>query len=353
MATITAAGAGNWSDGATWTGGSKPGAEDTADLNGQAVVLNEDVTLVLIQATAGKLTTSGTRVINANITYSGTGTATNGMVQVASTLTINGKVTNTAAGDCICPANNNVTIANAGGTAIENTGGGRAMYTTGTGTHSITGAVVSSGGGYAIYKNGANSGTIDGNIYTNGGRGFWDNSGNGVLWVLNGCAYGNSVNPAIRIASTTTVRWVGVCTVPAGKICLVECSLGTLELATSSSALSVAVTGALVIEKFSGTVTVTAAGGTATATLQTAAAQVCDFGAGITVTGPTIPAVTTVKKDTTYGYAGDAKTGTLESTDPGVANVKTGTTYKIESVNKTGTASLYGWAGRVIGGGVG
>ncbi len=111
MATITAAGTGNWSAGATWNGGVVPGNGDIADLNGFDITMDIATipaagTLLGITAAgnAGTLvigSAAGANVINATTMTAGTkGTA--GTFQYSNTtadsLTVNGNIVGCAVG---------------------------------------------------------------------------------------------------------------------------------------------------------------------------------------------------------------------------------------------------------------
>ena len=71
MANISAAANGNWSAGATWTGGVKPGPGDVAGLNGKTITLDEDPVCAEITdsglGTGGLAWAAGVRDIKANL----------------------------------------------------------------------------------------------------------------------------------------------------------------------------------------------------------------------------------------------------------------------------------------------
>jgi hypothetical protein len=107
MATITSAASGNWSDTATWVGGVVPTVGDVAQFaTGHSVVADIDITVTEINYptngdNTGHLLVNTSRVINANLTS--TGTAVNhsknvlGLVRVdaaaGQTVTVNGNIT--------------------------------------------------------------------------------------------------------------------------------------------------------------------------------------------------------------------------------------------------------------------
>jgi hypothetical protein len=70
--------AGNWSNTATWNGGTLPGSGDDVFADGRAVTIDQDITVLSIRTTqrsggtaGGSFSTSGTRTVNAN-SYAGT-----------------------------------------------------------------------------------------------------------------------------------------------------------------------------------------------------------------------------------------------------------------------------------------
>lgn len=159
MATITAEAAGNWSAGATWTGGVVPGDGDTADLNGKVVVMDIAIipaagTLLALTAAgnAGQLTVNMSATgFNGNGTINATtiqaGTPATGLIYLsvasANTLTINcTSMTGGAGGDDRClnvTAANNIAI-------VGNISGGSGAQAHGfsqsaAGTVSITGNI--------------------------------------------------------------------------------------------------------------------------------------------------------------------------------------------------------------------
>ncbi len=104
MAARTAVANGNWSSPSTWDGGATiPATGDTVNLSTFTVQADQDITVVSISATTGKLVVSAARTINANIPTSG---STGGSFIIEATLTtgtftLNGNIsaaTNTAQG---------------------------------------------------------------------------------------------------------------------------------------------------------------------------------------------------------------------------------------------------------------
>ena len=104
MAARTAVANGNWSSPSTWDGGATiPATGDTVNLSTFTVQADQNITVVSISATTGKLVVSAARTINANIPISG---STGGSCIIEATLTtgtftLNGNISaaiNTAQG---------------------------------------------------------------------------------------------------------------------------------------------------------------------------------------------------------------------------------------------------------------
>lgn len=168
MPTITAQADGNWSNPATWTGGSVPGDGDTADLNGHTVTM--DITTVPASGTLAGLVSPGTAgrlsldmggatnyTINADVITAGT--KSGGLLYVtgaaaSGTLTINGDVT--------------------GGSGASAYG----FLTSSTGDHVINGNVA---GGSGSASHGAYLNTTTGTLEINGDVAGGSGSGNGVF----------------------------------------------------------------------------------------------------------------------------------------------------------------------------
>jgi hypothetical protein len=158
-ATITAAGAGNWSNGATWNGGAVPGNGDTADLNGFVVAMNiatipASGTLLALTGAgkAGQLTVDlsvlGNSAINATTITAGT-VASTGFVLVsgaapAATLTVTGAIvagTGTATSGLRTSSSGAITIV---GDVTAGSGSGNSkmgVFHGGSGLVTITGTV--------------------------------------------------------------------------------------------------------------------------------------------------------------------------------------------------------------------
>jgi hypothetical protein len=310
--------AGNW-DAAIWysasSGGSpvsKPVAGDNAYLNGVNVTANENIECDLIEGandTTSILTVdSGPRIITADIIYLGTATA--GMVRhTTSSLTINGKVTNSSSGYCIVSTNANCT-----GLYINTPSGGDGVALLRDGASS-TGRCVShagannvleingdlecqaAGSGYVLISSSSNDNKVfNGNIvisngsynlYSSAGTLTWNVPTTGInihrtggsipLWIgssgvfiinaerLNCVATSTNNNFLFYLASTGNCTWVGRCVIPEESSIMMHIG-NPLILANDSTFLDLENYGTLMISKsqFSTRgVTISAAAGTA------------------------------------------------------------------------------------------
>jgi len=268
MATIVAAQTGNWSDGATWVGGTKPGASDTAQTDAYDVTIDEDVICTRLEATStgSFLVTAAPRSITAAIQGSGTNTCVK-MTHAANTVTINGNIganaggvtlhitgnggTTTIIGDVSGGLATNIHVISkalagtvnvignitGGSTAssysLYNTGAvvnvtgnvtggiGSAIYHNTTQQLSVTGDVTTSSTSYdgdGIYNAStgtvAITGNVTGNSQKNSGAFGIDNHSTGTVTV-SGTATGGAYSPAIRnfVGGTVNVnRTVGCAT---------------------------------------------------------------------------------------------------------------------------------------------
>ena len=190
MALRYAANTGNWSALATWDGGSSlPGSGDDVYANGKTVTIDQDVTVLSVNTTAGGAAVAGGgftlgagRTLNANVQA---GTTTCVSMTVAGTSSINGTVTGGSAGSAYGVNNNHgsatITVTGGvnGGTSttgygVQNTAGGTVnivgncaaftasgAYNAGAGTMNITGNCVGGGTTNAHGAVNNSSGTIN------------------------------------------------------------------------------------------------------------------------------------------------------------------------------------------------
>lgn len=226
-ATITAAGSGNWSAGATWVGGVAPGNGDTAETGGYTIALDITTvpasgTLLALKNTAGGGYTLAMAASDVTINCTDlVAVGANNLLTVsgasAKTLTVNGNLTAGTTGVCIY----STSTCSLAGTGAINGGTGTAGYavynltntmaslnwngsvTAGTGSTAygiylsrsvspwtVTGTVTGGGGAgtssYGIFVSASSaSGTLNGNAV-----GGTANNSNGVVsyspWTLNG-----------------------------------------------------------------------------------------------------------------------------------------------------------------------
>src|SRR5690349_16248589 len=156
MANIKAQATGNWSAGATWSGGVPPGVNDVGFSNGFAVTIDQDITCQAISnaaisgssiAAGGGFTVSaGPRVLNCALQGNPTGfTSTSSAillnVSAATTVTINGTIQSGTTTQTM------VDMSTAGATVVVNT--------TNIGTNSSTG-----GAGSTYFRLNANNLTL-------------------------------------------------------------------------------------------------------------------------------------------------------------------------------------------------
>lgn len=291
-------------------------AANTLDLNGVAVTLNVSCAAALIQSSnaGGYLDVSGTRTINGNVTYSST--STSGMVRIdtGDALTINGLLTNSSSGRGVVGAGSGtLVISNVGSTSVSNIGTGRAISWGSTGTLSVTGAWTASDG-QGLYVTAAATVSVTGNGTVSGGTGI--NVLAAASITVDGEASSSSTGTVFQITSGT-LTWIGSRSVAAAGEFYCVLSGGTFALADGTGALTLSCSGVFVIRKTGGTLTTTSGANTASLVRHVAAAQIACLGQDLSaiITGPTLPDAEDVLRPadggpTTYGYAGDAQTGT-------------------------------------------
>ena len=347
MATITTGGSGNWSsttNNAPWPSGTKPTTNDVVEIAaGHTVTLDENTATLgaagIKNATGSNtsvLDINGTVTINGNVSHSGT--ATTGFITYGTgdVLTINGQVTNSSTGTALVGSGSGqFTIANVGATALSVTNGVGITHNS-TGTYSITGAMSITGGTNLLYHQGNCTGTVTGDstitLATQGYR-----TGAGTLTVT-GTTTANpasaaAIVPALRSDGGTTVfdgtlitsnsgmivgpagsggtvRWVGSRAVAAGSNCMFGSvrSGVTVQFATATEALSLALSGSFCMISQGCTVTITSGVNNASIVRQSSAAQATILGddtAEAIITGPTLPAAAAVQSGAAdFGYAG-------------------------------------------------
>lgn len=335
MATIRAAGAGNYSNGATWVGGVVPGDGDTIVLEGYVVTM--DITRVPATGTLAAITDPGKagridvpmNTLGSCAIYATAitcGTSTDGIVNMtgaapAATLTV-GEVGNTcnitggtAANSSGISNNSTAAITIVGNLASGSGAASRALQNLSTGTVTITGDITG-GNGFGFSNNSTGSFVITGNITggsnaVNNSQGFFNlSSGSGTI---TGTVTGGSA------VSTATGRYttLGVCNT-SGNITLVGNMVNTAQAC--------------------------AWGGRPPSTWTIGATNYVKWGSTylydetLRNTDPTEALVFT---GTSYKIYNVAKTGAFDeagrNTDPGESNVKLATGYKILNVAKTGT----------------
>ena len=224
-ATITAAGAGNWAAGGTWTGGVVPAAGDTADLNGKVVQMRTtaDGDLATIPATGtltaitssvagGQLvlvmTAGNTYAINASSVNAGSSAVSTGLVNITGAVATSVGLTITADGSP--------------GVIGGTTASGVAVYHSSTGTVTIIGKVnggsATSANGVVVYSSGPLfiTGPVVGGTGGNPCRGINKLGGGNVT--ITGSVDGGSADGAVglQISNIGTISVTGSATGGAG-----------------------------------------------------------------------------------------------------------------------------------------
>lgn len=284
---------------------------------------------------------TATLTINGAVNYSGTNT-TNGAVKVGTgmTVAINGQVSNASSGYCVIASGSGaISISNVGSVAVSNTGSGRGVSFASSGSLTISGAINNTSNGRAVQP-GTSGGAISiTGTLTSSGTGYCLFSGNGTTTIygsvvassgigVGGAAgtvniEGNCSTSATGIAINAaglTVNWYGSRTLSASTDCYMTQTAGTLAFATASAALTLSNSGTFVILKTGGSLTYTAAGGTAAIKNQSATSYASIIGGSdaekAIITGASIPSAA----DTRYGVArGWADGGTGATAGCGVA----------------------------------
>ena len=205
MANRYAVATGNWSNTATWAGGTLPGPGDTVRPNGYTVTIDQDVTVSAISFKAsspavagGKVLVSGSRIINADLdVYANTSVE----IPVLASLVVNGNVVNTV--NAYGGSNQGIYV-NGGdvvvnGSMTAGNGNDNICMKLSTGTATVNGTV--SGGtsdSYCIYQSGGTL-TINGDVLcpgTGGGSGhavYGASNAATLIWTGGHTARGNGV----------------------------------------------------------------------------------------------------------------------------------------------------------------
>ena len=267
------------------------------NLGGTIVIPNSTAAVITVAtATVGLTSTYNTSMltwgtgtssltVNGDVAYTSTSTA--GMLPVGTdqTITINGKLTNTAAGYAVVPGGSGVlSVSNVGLTAISVSGAsGRAVSNSSTGTNSVTGIVTSSASGSAWYNaSGFTVTTITGNVTSSGTAGNVIYQASGTLTITGNVAltagtitmaggtmnFDGNISGSNGVIAVTepggTINWTGARTLDASADCFINMTGGTLNLVLQSGAytpLILSNSGTFVIRKGTGTLNTTGNGG--------------------------------------------------------------------------------------------
>jgi hypothetical protein len=215
MALITSAASGNFSAGATWTGGVVPGVGDEARAStGHTVTIDVNTTCDEISnAGTGKFVFANSVTLTANVTFKGTTTGTN-LLELTSTnsaaivgeITHANNVATTAAVNHLGTGTLTVTgnIIGSSGAII---GGRNAVINNNTGTINVTGTILGSSGPPGALVN-ASTGEINLTGTTTSGSGTGSplqNNSTGTFTVVGNLIASNAA-PAFASASTSATN---------------------------------------------------------------------------------------------------------------------------------------------------
>ena len=236
QAAIPAAGSGNWTDNATWSGGIIPGANDTAQINGSGIVLDADINVGALQLFAGSLAGTGHLAVAGNFTWGpGAFFSSNGGLELHGTSTLGAADVNNH--EILYAGGADVTLDNFGSLTVLSLGNDYGLYDNGSGharVNNLPGATVTLAGGASLrgiasslFTNAAGA-TL---IHTGAGSSLVDMSvtNNGTLDVqagevrLQNANYGGSGNATVAadanlafinetVTSTATVSGPGTVT---------------------------------------------------------------------------------------------------------------------------------------------
>jgi hypothetical protein len=363
MGAFTSKASGNWTatGQTTWNEVGAPGANDTVSIaTGHNITLDQTspssvtCTSITIAGTGTLVLPAGAFTINSLIINNGTATTGAIVIGTGQYLLITGpgsgaSVTNNGAGYAIAGSSTGtLTITNTNATAVIQNGSTRGISWTGTGAIATTGLVKEAAGSTAIYINGSCTVTFN----ASGGYAIQESSyGTAITQVTGSVAM--TINGDVALTSDSssgrcmrfsggtctlnglpiwaqtaglpgsvidiaggTVTWVGSRTLAAATSYQLYVNGGTLALANASAALSCANSGNLLIQKSSGTITKTAAGGTAHIINQSSAACAAIIGDGAVSIIDAIPLPTAgnvVVGTGIIGYAGSPITPALAS----------------------------------------
>lgn len=267
MAARTAVANGNWSSPSTWDGGATiPATGDTVNLSTFTVQADQNITVVSIAATTGKLLVSTARTINANILASGS--TGGGMIievtHTTGTTTINGNMTQSAfagwpGANCLrinaastVVVNGSLVGANAAGTTILVNASGAVL--TITGTANVSDLVAST----MLSVVQPSTITYNGDVPGGAGNGIFMSFAATCTVTINGNVTGGSAAGGVAIASS------GAATITVN---------GTVAGGSNATAYGISLTGASTV-----TVTGTTTGGSAGAAIMTtSAASIVDM----------------------------------------------------------------------------
>lgn len=280
MATITSAGSGNFSAGATWVGGVVPGAADDAvAATGHTVVIDTNTTVESVsQAGTGKFQLPGGVTLTGNVTINAGTVTSGGTVEVTATAgqtaTITGAVSGasstliTQAGVVVTGLGaliiNGAVTGTAGNVADNGISECAAVYTNVASSITVNGAVTAGGtrkyGVWAGASSATASLTINGDATAGGGGGSVAvmSYGASVTIAMTGNATGSSTSAAVQATgSSATITITGNVTTGAGGV----------GASTTGASAAITITGNVTGGSGSNTYGVQATGASATVTV--------------------------------------------------------------------------------------
>lgn len=204
MATIVAAQSGNWSAGATWTGGVAPGVGDTAQSGAYTVTIDQNVTCAKIEATSsGLFAISVAHTITADVQGNSTSPGLSCSHSTGTVAIIGNVVPGTGTGCLNSSWGTLFVTGNVTGGSSQNAvgiwnGGGGNIQVTGT----VTGGAAS--GSSAIYNYLSGGVAVTGDVIGAVGEGIYVNWA-GSLVTVSGTVTGGSTGYGIHNANTGTV----------------------------------------------------------------------------------------------------------------------------------------------------
>lgn len=227
---------GNWSNTATWNGGTLPTSADDVFADGFTVTVDQDITVLSIRTTqrsggtaGGQFSISGTRTVNANVTAGTTDCLV--VTATSASITINGNITGGSVSNAdgfVC-SQTNATFAIVGNVTGGSASGANGVFASNIGVvGSVTGSLT--GGSNA----GARGCIFGQGTYTFNGDSF-GNTGAGLL--INSSASNCTINGNPTNNNALSVN-SGICTVVLGSSITGTSSIGNIAVTGGACVVS-------------------------------------------------------------------------------------------------------------------